>query len=369
MRAILFGGGLALLISLLGTRSAINLFTRWGYGQEIRDDGPTSHHTKRGTPTMGGVVIILATVVGYFGALAITATPPSASALLLLFLFVGMGLVGFLDDYIKISKQRSLGLRSKAKMIGQTLVAVIFGVLALSPWLEDENGVTPASQNISFLRDISWLALPMALAVVLIWLIIVGTSNGVNLADGLDGLATGACTMVFAAYMIVNIWQSNQSCAVEDTALCYDVRDPLDLAIVAAALTGACFGFLWWNASPAAIFMGDTGSLSLGGALAGLAILTRTELLLVILGGLFLVITLSVMVQVGFFKLSRRSGLVRKVFRVQAGHRVFRMAPLQHHFELLGWEQVTIVIRFWIITGLCVAGGLGVFYAEWVARL
>ena len=305
---------------------------------------------------MGGVVIILATVLGYFGALLITGTVPSASALLLLFLFVGMGLVGFLDDYIKISKQRSLGLRSKAKMIGQTVVAVVFGALALSPWLEDEDGVTPASNHISFLRDIGWLALPMVLAVVLIWFIVVATSNGVNLTDGLDGLATGACTMVFAAYMIVNIWQSNQSCTVEQTPLCYDVRDPLDLAIVAAALTGACFGFLWWNASPAAIFMGDTGSLSLGGALAGLAILTRTELLLIILGGLFLVETLSVMLQVGYFKATM-------------GKRIFRMAPLHHHFEMLGWEQVTVVIRFWIITGLCVAGGLGIFYAEWVARL
>ena len=178
-----------------------------------------------------------------------------------------------------------------------------------------------------------------------------------NLTDGLDGLATGACTMVFAAYMIVNIWQSNQFCGADPTTtLCYDVRDPLDLAIVAAALTGACFGFLWWNASPAAIFMGDTGSLSLGGALAGLAILTRTELLLVVLGGLFLVETLSVMMQVGYFKLTK-------------GKRIFRMAPLHHHFEMLGWEQVTVVIRFWIITGLCVAAGLGIFYAEWVARL
>jgi phospho-N-acetylmuramoyl-pentapeptide-transferase len=369
MRAILFGGGLALLISLLGTRVAINQFTKLGYGQEIRDDGPTSHHTKRGTPTMGGVVIILATVIGYFVAVLITQNMPSASALLLLFLFVGMGMVGFLDDYIKISKQRSLGLRSKAKMIGQTVVALVFGALALSPWLEDANGRTPASEKISFLREIDWLTLPAVLAVILIWLIITGTSNAVNLTDGLDGLATGACVMVFGAYMLVNIWQNNQFCQENPGPLCYNVRDPLDLAIVAAAITGACFGFLWWNASPAAIFMGDTGSLSLGAAMAGFAILTRTELLLVILGGLFLVITLSVMVQVGFFKLSRRSSLVQKVFRVQPGHRVFRMAPLQHHFELLGWEQVTIVIRFWIITGLCVAAGLGVFYAEWVARL
>jgi phospho-N-acetylmuramoyl-pentapeptide-transferase len=361
MRAILFGGGLALLVSLLGTRVAITQFTRLGYGQEIRDDGPTSHHTKRGTPTMGGVVIILATLIGYFGALLITQSTPSSSALLLVFLFVGMGLVGFVDDYIKIVKQRSLGLRSKAKMIGQTLVAVVFGVLALGPWLEDENGVKPASQNVSFLRDISWLALPMLVAVLLIWFIIVATSNGVNLTDGLDGLATGACVMVFGAYMLVNIWQGNQFCGSEPTPLCYEVRDPLDLAIVSAALTGACFGFLWWNASPAAIFMGDTGSLSLGGAVAGLAIMTRTELLLVILGGLFVLETVSVMLQVTCFKVTKRL--------TGTGRRLFRIAPIHHHFEMLGWEQVTVTIRFWIITGLCVAAGLGIFYAEWVARL
>jgi len=356
MRAILLGGGLALLVSLLGTRVAIRRFTQLGYGQEIRDDGPTSHHTKRGTPTMGGVVIIAATLFGYFGAKLITMSAPSASAWLLLFLFVGMGLVGFLDDFIKISKQRSLGLRSKAKMIGQTVIAVVFGFLALSPMLEDANGRTPASEKVSFLREIDWLALPVGLAIVLIVLIVTATSNAVNLTDGLDGLATGACVMVFGAYMLVNIWQNNQFCQEDPGATCYNVRDPLDLAVIAAAITGACFGFLWWNASPAAIFMGDTGSLSLGSALAGFAILTRTELLLVILGGLFLLETLSVILQVGFFKISK-------------GKRVFRMAPLHHHFEMLGWEQVTVVIRFWIITGLFVATGLGVFYAEWVARL
>jgi phospho-N-acetylmuramoyl-pentapeptide-transferase len=366
MKAILLGGGLALLCSLLATRAAIPFFTQLGYGQEIRDDGPTSHHTKRGTPTMGGVVIIASTVLGYFLAELITRTEPTASALLLLFLFVGMGVVGFLDDFIKISKQRSLGLRSKAKMVGQTVIAVIFGWLALSHMLEDDRHVSPASDHLSFIRD-SNLALPTLLALVLFWVMVTGTSNAVNLTDGLDGLATGACAMVFGAYMLVNIWQNNQSCASHAGPACYEVRDPLDLAVVAAALTGACFGFLWWNAPPAQIFMGDTGSLSLGGALAGLAIMTRTEFLLVILGGLFLVITVSVMLQVGFFKLSRRSRAVQKVFRVRPGHRVFRMAPLQHHFELLGWDQVTIVIRFWIITGLCVAAGLGVFYAAWVA--
>lgn len=359
MRAILLGGGLALIISLLGTRVAITQFTKLGYGQEIRDDGPMTHHTKRGTPTMGGVVIIAATVLGYAGAKLITTSTPSASALLLLFLFVGMGLVGFLDDIIKITKQRSLGLRSKAKMIGQTVIALVFGALAISPWLEDDRGQTPASRHISFLRDLEGWTMPVVIVLVLIWLIVVATSNGVNLTDGLDGLAAGASVMVFGAYTLVNIWQNNQFCGnanLEQPALCYEVRDPYDLAVVAAAITGACFGFLWWNASPAAIFMGDTGSLSLGSALAGLAILTRTEVLLVILGGLFVVETLSVVLQVGFFKLSK-------------GRRIFRMAPLHHHFEMLGWEQVTVVVRFWIITGISVAAGLGIFYAEWVAGI
>jgi len=354
MRAILLGGSLALLFTLLGTRVAIRILVAKSYGQLIRDDGPTTHHTKRGTPTMGGLVIIVSVVFAYFAAKLITQDTPSASALLLLFLFVGLGTVGFLDDYIKIAKQRSLGLRSKAKIVGQTLVAVIFGWLALFPVLADERGETPASPNISFIREFPSLALPVVLAIVFMLVMIAGTSNGMNLTDGLDGLATGASTMVFAAYMLVNIWQNNQSCAITQGPKCYDVRDPLDLAVIAAALTGACFGFLWWNANPARIIMGDTGSLSLGGALAGLAILTRTELLLLIVGGLFVVITLSVIMQVGFFKATK-------------GKRLFRMAPLQHHFELLGWAEVTIVIRFWIICGLCVAGGLGIFYAEWVA--
>ena len=194
MLAILLGGGIALLISLLGTRVAIRVFTKWGYGQEIRDDGPTSHHTKRGTPTMGGVVIVLASVLGYFLAKLITLDFPTASAMLLLFLFVGCGMVGFLDDFIKIYKQRNLGLRSKAKMIGQTVIAVVFAWLALwkvSPFV-DGQGETPASRAISFTRDISWLTLPTVVAAIVIILLIAGTSNAVNLTDGLDGLAAGA---------------------------------------------------------------------------------------------------------------------------------------------------------------------------------
>ncbi len=356
MRAILLSGGLALIISLVGTRYAIKLLSSKGYGQEIREDGPTSHHTKRGTPTMGGMVIILSAVISYFVAKIITQDLPTASAMLLLFLFVGLGLVGFLDDFIKIYKQRNLGLRSKAKMIGQTVIAVTFGVLALSPWLEDDRGRTPASMHLSFIRDFEWLTAPG------------GRDRRPDLGDLHRHQQRGQphrrprrarrrrLVMVFGAYTLVNIWQNNQWCGQADITYgrCYEVRDPLDLAIVSAAITGACFGFLWWNASPAQIFMGDTGSLSLGGALAGLAILTRTELLLLVLGGLFVVETLSVMLQVGYFKATK-------------GKRIFRMAPLHHHFEMLGWEQVTVVIRFWIITGLCVAAGLGIFYAEWVA--
>ncbi len=354
MRAILLAGGLSLVLTLVGTRLAIRVLAERGYGQLIREDGPTSHHVKRGTPTMGGLAIVLASVLGYFLAKLITGSAPTASALLLLFLYVGLGSVGFLDDFIKIYKQRNLGLRSKAKFIGQTVIAVIFGVLALLPGLEDSREQTPAGHTISFIRDTDRFTLPIFVLVIFIVILIAGTSNAVNLSDGLDGLATGASTMVFGAYTLVNIWQNNQSCGLNPSNSCYEVRDPLDLAVVAAAITGACFGFLWWNASPAQIFMGDTGSLALGGALAGFAVLTRTEFLLALLGGLFVLQTLSVILQVGFFKVTK-------------GKRLFRMAPLHHHFELLGWEEVTVVIRFWIITGLFVAGGLGVFYAEWVA--
>jgi phospho-N-acetylmuramoyl-pentapeptide-transferase len=180
------------------------------------------------------------------------------------------------------------------------------------------------------------------------------TSNGVNLTDGLDGLASGASVMTFLAFVLIGVWEFGQSCAIATSTNCYAVRDPLDLAVLAAAFAGSCTGFLWWNASPAKIFMGDTGSLALGGALAGLATTLRVELLLIPLGGLFVIITMSVIIQTSYFKIT-------------GGKRVFKMAPLQHHFELLGWGEVTIVIRFWIIAGLSVALGLGLFYAQWVS--
>jgi len=355
VKTIVLAGSIALLVTLLGTRLAIRVLVRKGYGQLIRDDGPTSHHTKRGTPTMGGLVIITAVLVAYLASHLITWTRPSASALLILFLFTGLGVVGFLDDFIKISKQRSLGLRTKAKIAGQSFVAVTFALLSLQ--FPDERGITPASPAVSFLRDIEWLSpLPTVLVVLWVMLLIAASSNGVNLTDGLDGLASGACVMIFGAYTLVNIWQYNQSCAYTASAgpKCYEVRDPYDLAVIAIALAGGCFGFLWWNAEPAKIFMGDTGSLSLGGALAGMAIFTRTELLLVILGGLLVIEVMSVILQVGYFKATK-------------GRRLFKMSPIHHHFELLNWAQVTIVMRFWIIAGLFVAGGLGIFYAEWVS--
>jgi phospho-N-acetylmuramoyl-pentapeptide-transferase len=367
VKSILYASAISLFCSLFGTVLFIKFLVRRGYGQFIRDDGPTSHHIKRGTPTMGGVVIIASALLAYGGAHLLTFSEPTISGVLVMFLMTGLGLVGFADDYIKIRKQRSLGLRAGAKLAGQSLVAVTFAVAALNfkslpaPPLPLSRGLTPASTHISFIRD-TQVDLAFAGPIVggllfILWanLIIAGTSNGVNLTDGLDGLATGASVMLFGAYVLIGVWQFKQWCLASTRVpaeQCYQVRDPLDLAVVATCLMGACFGFLWWNASPAKIFMGDTGALALGGALAGMAITTRTELLLVPLGGLFALITLSVIIQIGSFKLT--------------GKRVFRMAPLQHHFELVGWGEVTIVIRFWIIAGLFVGLALGLFYAEWV---
>ena len=351
MRGILSAGALAFLFAFFGTPAAIKLLVRKGYGQFIRDDGPTTHHTKRGTPTMGGTVIIASVIASYFLTHLITQRSVTVSALLVIGLMSGLGLVGFLDDWLKVSKQRSLGLRARTKMLGQSLVAIAFAVAGVN--FPDERGLTPVSLNLSTVRDTS-IKLGVVLVVIWVFLMITATSNGVNLTDGLDGLATGAAVMSFGAFILIGVWEFGQSCAVALSTKCYEVRDPLDVAVLAAALSGACFAFLWWNASPAKIFMGDTGSLALGGALAGLAITLRTQLLLVLIGGLFAVITLSVILQVTYFKISR-------------GKRIFRMAPLQHHFELLGWGEVTIVIRFWIIAGILVAAGLGLFYGAWVS--
>jgi phospho-N-acetylmuramoyl-pentapeptide-transferase len=349
MKTILVSAAVSLLLALFGTPLAIKIFIRRGYGQLIREDGPAAHVTKRGTPTMGGTVIVIASLVGYLVGHEATHQPMSASGLLVLMLMTGLGLVGFIDDFIKIYKQTSLGLRSGAKLAGQAVVGALFALEVLHH--PDGFALTPADARLSFLRDLgpSIGVLPFVLWIVLM---IAGWSNAVNLTDGLDGLATGSATLVLAAYVLIANWQLRNDCTVALSQHCYAVRDPFDLAVVAASVLGACFGFLWWNAPPARIFMGDTGSLALGGVLAGLAVCTKTQLLLVILGGLFVIITLSVVIQVGSYKMT--------------GRRVFRMAPLQHHFELLGWAETTIVIRFWLICGLFIALGLGIFYIQWL---
>jgi phospho-N-acetylmuramoyl-pentapeptide-transferase len=349
LKTILVTGAVSLLLALFGTPLIIRLLRQQGYGQPIRVEGPKSHETKRGTPTMGGAAIVLAAVIGYLVGHVVTHNPPTSSGVLILLLMAGLGLVGFIDDFIKIFRQTSLGLRSGTKLAGQAVVGAVFAVEVIQH--PDALSITPADAHVSFLRD---LGPAIGTLPFVIWAVIMiaGTSNAVNLTDGLDGLATGATILVLAAYVLIGIWQERNDCTLFLSRQCYIIRDPLDLAVVAAAVLGACFGFLWWNAPPARIFMGDTGSLALGGALAGLAICTKTDLLLIILGGLFVIVTMSDFIQVGFFKMTRR--------------RVFKMAPLQHHFEMIGWAETTIVIRFWLISGLCVALGLGLFYAEWL---
>ena len=353
MIQILISGALALFVALFGTPILIRILAKRGYGQIIRDDGPSSHHTKRGTPTMGGLIVIFAVLCGYFLSHLITQKSVTASAMLVIALVSGLGFIGFLDDWLKVSREKSLGLKGRQKILGQVIIAATFGYFGIK--FADGDGLTPISLHLSAVRD-TGIVLGTVLVIIWIALMVTATSNGVNLADGLDGLASGASVMTFLAFILIGVWEFGESCAITgpSVANCYAVRDPLDLAVLAAALAGACTGFLWWNASPAKIFMGDTGSLALGGALAGLASTLRVQLLLIPLGGLFVIITMSVIMQTLYFKAT-------------GGKRIFRMAPLHHHFELKGWGEVTIVLRFWIIAGLCVAVGLGLFYAQWVA--
>jgi phospho-N-acetylmuramoyl-pentapeptide-transferase len=362
VKTILIAAVFSLMTSILCTPMVVVWFRRRGFGQEIRIDGPQTHFVKRGTPTMGGVAIIGSTVVGYAIAHIIIAVRggggPDASGLLALFLMVGLGGVGFLDDLIKIRRQRSLGLRARAKFTGQLVITVAFAIMALQ-W-PNRFGLTPASTHLSYVRDITAIGLGSVGFVIVAYLIISATSNAVNLTDGLDGLAAGGAAMVFGAFTLISFLQFRNPCGHHPLPGCYEVRDSLDLALVAASAMSACFGFLWWNAAPAQIFMGDTGSLALGGLMAGLAILTRTELLLVALGGLFATITLSSIMQTAWFKYTR--------IRTGTGRRIFRMAPLHHHFELGGWEPITIIVRFWIMGGMAVAFGMGLFYADFISN-
>ncbi len=360
MIALLIAGGFSLLYSLLLTPLFVRGFRRLHWGQFIREDGPKSHYAKRGTPTMGGLIFISGAVIAYFLGKLVMGEQPSPSALLVILMAVGAGAVGFVDDFMKTRKQQSLGLGGWAKIAGQVLIAIVFAVLALR--FPNAEGVTPASTRISLFRDLpfdfmSWgPILGAGLFVLWVILIVVATSNSVNVTDGLDGLAGGASILVFGAYLIIGFWQSSQSCVANPgEAGCYLVRDPMDLAVVAAAFLGGLVGFVWWNTSPARIYMGDTGSLGLGGAIAAFAILTQTELLLILLGGLFIIESGSVILQRAYFKVTR-------------GKRIFLMSPIHHHFELKGWAEVTVVVRFWVIAGLFVVTGVGAFYGEWLLQ-
>jgi len=373
VRAVIVAIGVAFLVSLFGTPLAIKVFTRLKAGQPIRSEGPAMHQGKKGTPTMGGVVFIVATVIAYVaGHLALTTLPdqqiaqvePTITALVLLGLMVFSGAVGFLDDFLKVRRRNSAGLNARGKLFGQILVGAVFGVIALyfpSSMVDSEGGSTNVetvgSTTLSFIRDIDFLDVGKVASVIIFIFVVMAATNGVNLTDGLDGLATGASVMVLAAYALIAFWQYRHWCADPDYTrdYCYTVRDPLEIALIAGAAAGACVGFLWWNTSPARIFMGDTGALGLGGLIAGMAMSTRTLLLLPIIGGLFVIITMSVVIQIISFKTT--------------GKRVFRMSPLQHHFELAGWSEVNIVVRFWIIAGIGVAIALGLFYSEYLAAM
>jgi len=365
VKSILIAAVVGLVVSIMLTPYLIKVFSRQGFGQEIRDDGPQSHLTKRGTPTMGGTAILIAMWAGYLAAIVVQliadGTGPTASAWLLLYLTTGLGLVGLLDDYIKIRKQRSLGLNKRAKLIGQTFIAGSFAVLALLFKTSGRLGgdLTPASVRLSYTRDLTFLSFGVVGFVLFAILLVAAWSNAVNFTDGLDGLCAGSSVMVLGTYVFICFFQFRNSCSnpeLEKGALaaCFQVRDPLDIAVVAAAALGGCLGFLWWNAHPARIFMGDTGALGLGGLIAGLSILSRTEMLMVVVAGLAVVEMLSVVLQIVGYR-------TRKV-------RIFKMAPFHHHFEVSGWAETTVMVRFWLLAAMSAALGGALFYASWLSR-
>ncbi len=365
MLGLLVGALVSMVFTLALTPLFAKAFRKLNLGQFYRADTPTTHIVKRGTPSMGGIVFLIASVVGYFVGHLVGRDPISGSALLVIGMMGGLAIVGFIDDFLKVSRQNSLGLKGIYKIVGTVIVAIIFGVLSLT--YHDSFGHTPASTAISFVRElpinfVTIFGAGLGAVVFIIWIVLITTSvsNAVNLTDGLDGLAAGASIFAIGSYVVIGFWQALQSCYSTTTNTdnlfkCYTVSRPLDLAVVAACIVGALVGFLWWNTSPAQIHMGDTGSFGLGGALAALAILSRTELLLILIGGLFLLVTGQVIIQ-------------RLYFKATHGKRIWRASPLHHHFEMKGWPEVTIVVRFWIISGLCVAAGVGIFYLEWLSR-
>jgi phospho-N-acetylmuramoyl-pentapeptide-transferase len=348
--AMLMAASAAFLVTIFGTPFLITQLRKRGIGQQIRDDGPIEHPhaAKAGTPTMGGIAMVGATAIGYvFAHIRHRTVAFSTSGWTLLALIVGLGAVGFLDDYLGVRARRNLGLRKRGKTLGIVAVAAVFGWLSLD--------FVHTSTHLSFTRPLT-SNLGTAGWFVFAILIVYSTSNAVNLTDGLDGLAAGSSAFVFAAFMIIAFTEfRHPQLYYQLPALRAQTAQALDQAIVAAAMFGSCAGFLWWNAAPAQIIMGDTGSLAIGGAMAGLALLTRTALLLPILAGLPVIETLSVVAQVVSYRGFRR--------------RVLRMAPIHHHFEVGGWSEFTITVRFWLFAGICVALAIGIFYADFLHLL
>ena len=314
---ILIGGVGSLLICMfLGPRFIEYLRVK-EFGQQIREEGPAGHHGKAGTPTMGGLVLLLAVMVPF-----LILSEYRAASVALLGTMLAMAALGFADDWTKLRRRRSLGLSGKTKLAIQAATAIGLWLL-VREWVGLEDTLRLRFVDASI--DLG-LAYP-----VLIFLVLAGATNGVNLTDGLDGLAAGCATIVFLTY----------------TAMTFITTGQQDLALLSACLVGACVGFLWFNSFPASVFMGDTGSLALGGAIAALAVLTKSEVLLILIGGIFVIEALSVAIQVFSFQRFRR--------------RVFLMAPIHHHFELLGWSETKIILRFWIVAAICAAIGFTLY--------
>ena len=349
MIAVLIAVAIAFTVAVLGTPFVIRYLQRHNIGAQIRDDGPVAHphEAKAGTPTMGGVAIVGASFVGYLVAhINSEAIKFADSAIALWVLILGLFAVGFIDDYLGVRRARNLGLRKRGKTLGLLVVAVLFAVMSTQ--------VVHVSTHLSFTRPISGVDLGTVGWIMWCVAVVYATTNAVNITDGLDGLAAGSSALVFAAFVVISFTQFRHPGA-------YHLRDAtrsaleagsIDVTVVAAALMGACIGFLWWNAPPAKVFMGDTGALALGGAMAGMGLLTNTALLLPIIGGLYVLETVSVIAQVISFR--------------GFGRRILRMSPIHHHFELLGWPESTIIVRFWILAGLAMALGLGIFYADFL---
>lgn len=361
MTQIILSGVISFLVAIFTTPVLVRYFTNVGRGQEIREDGPRSHMRKRGTPTMGGIAIVLGITIAYvlvniYGWLT-NAGSFTASGLLVLGLMLGLAGLGFMDDSIKLFKSRNLGLNKTGKLVGQLFLAIAFAVLVLH--FPNDEGLTPGTTNLSFIRDIETfdiaaggIIIGTIAFVIFMYILISAWSNAVNFTDGLDGLAAGSTALVMGGYTLITFWQFRNSCAHAVDAACYQVRDPLDIAILAAAGLGASLGFLWWNAAPAKIFMGDTGSLALGGLVAGISVTTRTELLMIIIGSIFVIEAASVVIQIVVFRTT--------------GKRFFRMAPIHHHFENGGWAETSVVIRFWLLSAMAVIFGTSLFYGEWL---